>query len=252
MIEVENKPCFSLIMPILNEGNRIIPTIATLGLTINYPFELIIIYDKDTDITLPVIRELKKQFNFIRLKQNEDKRVIGAIKTGFENATTEIVGIWLPYHVDPFGLINQMYEKIINENCVLVSGNRFNKIKRISRGNPLKKILSRAGNYFLNRLIGIPLGDITTSIKLYQLDFIKNTPIETEISGGWSLNTELAVKAAIKGVKLGEIEFLPENTNIINGVSNFKVFKQLDYYLKWLFLGYQNRKLIKKNYSFIK
>ena len=252
MIEVENKPCFSLIMPILNEGNRIIPTIATLGLTIKYPFELIIIYDKDTDITLPVIRELKKQFNFIRLKQNEDKRVIGAIKTGFENAKTEIVGIWLPYHVDPFGLINQMYEKIINENCVLVSGNRFNKIKRISRGNPLKKILSRAGNYFLNRLIGIPLGDITTSIKLYQLDFIKNTPIETEISGGWSLNTELAVKAAIKGVKLGEIEFLPENTNIINGVSNFKVFKQLDYYLKWLFLGYQNRKLIKKNYSFIK
>ena len=67
MIEAKNKPCFSLIMPILNEGNRIIPTIATLGLTINYPFELIIIYDNDSDITLPVIYELKKHFNFTYL-----------------------------------------------------------------------------------------------------------------------------------------------------------------------------------------
>ena len=141
-----------------------------------------------------------------------------------------------------------MYEKIINENCDLVSGNRFNKIKRISRGNPLKKILSRTGNYLLNRIIGIPLGDITTSLKLYKKDFITSTPIETEISGGWSLNTELVVKGAIKGVKFGEIEFLPENTNIINGVSNFKVFKQLSFYLKWLYLGYKNRFNIKSNY----
>lgn len=243
-----NQPVFSLVMPVLNEGERIIPAIATLGLTVNYPFELIVVYDNEDDKTLPIIKDLQTKFSFISTKKNSGKKVIGAIKTGFDSANSSVVGIWLPYHVDPFGLVNQMYEKIVNENCVLVSGNRFNKIKRISRGNPVKKILSRAGNYLLNRTIGIPLGDITTSLKLYKIDFIRSTPIETEISGGWSLNTELVVKGAIKGVKFGEIEFLPENTNIINGVSNFKVFKQLSFYLKWLRLGFKNRATIKSNY----
>lgn len=242
------QPCFSLVMPVLNEGKRIIPAIATLGLTIKYKFELIIVYDNEDDTTLPIIRDLQIKFDFIRLEKNSGKKVIGAIKTGFRYANSSVIGIWLPYHVDPFGLINQMYEKIRDEDCILVSGNRFNKIKRISRGNPLKKILSRSGNYLLNRIIGIPLGDITTSLKLYKKEFISMTPIETETSGGWSLNTELVVKGAIQGVKFGEIEFLPENTNIINGVSNFKVFKQLSFYLKWLSLGFRNRGLIKSNY----
>lgn len=252
MIQSQNEylnPVFSLVMPVLNEGERIIPAIATLGLSIKYPFELIIIYDNDNDCTLPIIKELQLNFDFIKIKKNNGKKVIGAIKTGFESASCSVVGIWLPYHVDPFGLINKMYEKIRDENCILVSGNRFNKIKRISRGNPLKKILSRTGNYLLNRIIGIPLGDITTSIKLYQKDFILSTPIETDTAGGWSLNTELVVKGAIKGVKFGEIEFLPENSNIINGISNFKVFKQLSFYLKWLYFGYKNRTVIKSNYN---
>ena len=102
---------FSLIMPILNEGKRIIPAIATLGLTTKYPFELLVIYDNDQDITIPVINELKLKFDFIKLKKNEGLKVIGAIKTGFIHAESDIVGIWLPYHVDPYGLINKMYEK---------------------------------------------------------------------------------------------------------------------------------------------
>jgi dolichol-phosphate mannosyltransferase len=243
------KPVFTLVMPVLNEGQRVIPAIATLALTVTYPFELIVVYDNEEDTTLPVIKELQQRFNFIKTKKNSGNKVIGAIKTGFDFSNTTVVGIWLPYHVDPFGLVNKMYEKISNEDCVLVSGNRFNKIKRISRGNPVKKILSRAGNFLLNRTIGIPLGDITTSLKLYKIDFIRSTPIETEISGGWSLNTELVVKGAIQGVKFGEIEFLPENTNIINGVSNFKVFKQLGFYLKWLKLGFKHRTKIKSNYN---
>lgn len=238
----------TLVMPVLNEGERVIPAIATLGLTVKYPFELIVVYDNDNDITLPVILELQTKFSFIKIKKNSGNKVIGAILTGFDAASSSVVGIWLPYHVDPFGLVNKMYEKIKFENCVLVSGNRFNKIKRISRGNPIKKFLSRSGNYLLNRIIGIPLGDITTSLKLYKKEFIDSTPIETQTIGGWSLNTELVVKAAIKGVKLGEIEFLPQNTNIINGVSNFKVFKQLSFYLKWLSLGFRNRGIIKSNY----
>ncbi len=139
--------------------------------------------------------------------------MIGAIRTGFEESKTEVVGIWVPHHVDPHGLVNKMYALVRDHDCQLVSGNRFNRIRRISRGMPLKKLLSRAGNWLLNRVIGVPLGDITTSVKLYRRSFVERHPLETEDTGGWALSTELAAKAAEQGYKMGEVEFLPENVN---------------------------------------
>ena len=64
-------PLFSLVMPVLNEGERVIPAIATLALTVNYPFELIIVYDREDDKTLPVIKELQTRFDFIKTKQEK-------------------------------------------------------------------------------------------------------------------------------------------------------------------------------------
>lgn len=239
----------TLVMPVLNESVRIISAISTLAFTVKVPLRLIIVYDSEDDDTIPVVKELQSFFPNVSLVKNQGKGIIGAVKTGFLNSSTEVVGIWLPYHIDPYGLINKMYDLIKSGGCFLVSGNRFNRVKRISRGHALKKILSRGGNYIMNRIIGIPLGDITTSIKLYKKEFVENSPIETVISGGWALNTELTLKAAVKGYKLGEIEFKPENTNFIEGISNFKVFKQLNQYLKWLYFGYKNRKIIRENYK---
>ena len=63
------------------------------------------------------------------------------------------------------------------------------------------------------------------------------------------MSTELAIKAAIKGYKLADVELLPQNVNLIYGISNFRVFTHLDQYLKWLFHGFKNRKIIKNNYA---
>lgn len=247
-LELNKKSYLTLVMPVLNEGVRVIPTISTLAFTVKVPLNLIIVYDNPDDNTIPVLRDLLEIFPNISLIRNRGKGVIGAISTGFEFSETEIIGVWIPYHVDPYGLINKMYD-LANNGCSLVSGNRFNKVKRITRGSMVKKLLSRGGNYVLNRIIGVPFGDVTTSIKLYNKKFLDKTPIETKLSGGWALSTELAIKASVGGYKLGEVEFMPENTNIIRGVSNFKVFKQLDQYIKWLFYGFKNRRLIINNYA---
>ncbi len=241
------KSRLSIVMPILNDGVGVIPVITTLAFTVEVPFELVVIYDSENDPTINVIKDFRYLFPSIKLFRNMMPGVINAVKTGFENCESDYICVWVSYAVDPYGLINEMYRKAL-DGCDLVSGNRFNKIKRVSRGNPIKKILSRGGNYILNRLIGIPLGDITTSCKLYRKSFLRENPIETQFSGGWALSTELAVKAAIAGYKLGEVEFLPQNANLIHGISNFKVFTHLDQYIKWLYLGFKNRKIIRKNY----
>jgi len=238
----------TLIMPVHYEGVNVIPTITTLAYTTLIPLEILVVYDKEDDPTFEVIRRMQGVFPNLVLVKNKYRKAIGAIKTGIEVNTTDIVGIWVSYHVDPHGLINSMYH-LCSSGCHLVSGNRFNKVQRVSRGNILKKLLSRAGNYILNRAIGMPLGDITTSIKMYNRGFLLKNPIKTTKSGGWSLSAELAVKACIEGVKVGEVEFGPENTNMINGVTNFKVFAQLDQYIRWLRLGLRNARIIKANYA---
>lgn len=238
----------TLIMPVHNEGVRVIPAITTLAFTVKVPLQLLIVYDDNDDVTIQVVKEMITVFPNIVLLQNKYSRIIGAIKTGFEHNQSKIVGIWVSYHVDPYGLVNDMYE-LAHRGCQLVSGNRFNKLKRFSRGNPMKKLLSRGGNFILNRLIGMPLGDITTSLKLYTKDFIIENPIETVDSGGWALSSELAIKACIRGVRVGEVEFKPQNTSMINGISNFRVFAQLDQYLHWLRLGIKHRHVIRKNYA---
>jgi len=242
-------PLLTLIMPVLNDGVKIIPSVCTLAFTVKVPLTLIIVYDSPHDPTVEVINDLKSSFNNISLIKNEGIKVIGAITTGIKYCKTDVLGIWIPYHIDPYGLVNKMYDLITIYDCSLVSGNRFNKVKRISRGSAIKKLVSRGGNYILNRLIGVPLGDITTSIKLYKLEFIRQNNIETKINGGWAFSTELSLKAAIKGYPMGEVEFKPENTNIIHGVTNFKVFKYLGHYIKLLFWGITKRKTIKNNYS---
>lgn len=248
----QKEPCkLSLVMPVLNEGVRVIPAIATLAYTVKVPLELVVVYDTENNPTVAVIKELQCYFPKIKLVKNLAKGVIKAIETGFDDCESDLVGIWVSYHVDPFGVVNQMYE-LVAQGMDFVSGNRFNKIKRVSRGNPIKKLLSRTGNYVLNRLIGIPLGDITTNIKLYKKSVLKQIPIETKTSGAWAMITELTVKAAIKGYKLAEVEFLPDNVNLIHGISNFRVFKHLDQYVKWLWLGIKNRKIIKNNYRSLK
>lgn len=245
---IEPNAQLTLVMPILNEGVRIIPVISTLFLTTKIQLLIIIVYDYDNDPTLQVIEDIKSQYPNIKTVKNEHKKLIGAIITGFKYCESDVVGIWLAYHVDPFGLLNDMYDLVKNHDCILVSGNRFNKIKRVSRGNAIKKLMSRAANFVLNRFIGVPLGDITTSIKLYRKSFLDNHPIDTTIAGGWALSIELTIKAAIEGCKLGDIEFKPENINLIQGVTNFKALKHLNQYFKWLYLGFINRAIIRRNY----
>ncbi len=233
---------FSLIMPVYYEGARTIPVITTLAYTVRYPFELIVVYDRDDDPTIATADNLSKDFQNMRLVKNEDDTggVINAIKTGIRHCSSDIVSVWCAYHVDPYGLLNQMYE-MIESGCDVVSANRFAEVGRFNRGGLLKKILSRGGNFILWKLAGSQFGDTTTSIKMYRKSFLDANPIQTHSAGGWSLSTELAIKAGANGYKLGEVILNPYNINLISGLSNFNVFGSLPYYVKWVRYGIRNR-----------
>ncbi len=237
----------TLILPVYNEGDAVIPVISTLFLTVRYPFKIFVVHDSPDDITVPTVKNLQKYFDDIYLVRNEWNRgVLNAIKTGFKNADTPYVGVWVAYHLDPFGIINSMIEKLEN-GCDLVSANRFTVDNTRARGNSIKKLLSYGGNIVLNKIIGMPISDITTSIKVYRRSMLDSLEIETVVNGGWAVSSELTIKAAIKGYRMDEIPLEKKNITLVHGLTNFKVLKQLPTYFHWLYLGWKNRKLIRSH-----
>jgi dolichol-phosphate mannosyltransferase len=235
----------TLIIPVYNEGDAVIPVISTLFLTTHYPLTILVVYDSPDDATVNTVKKLQKYFSDLYLVQNEWKKgVLNAIKTGFKNSDTPYVGIWVAYHLDPFGIVNDMIKKLEN-GCDLVSANRFTVDSSRARGNTIKKLLSHGANIILNKIIGMPISDITTSIKMYRKSVLDSLEIETVVNGGWAVSSELAIKAAIKGYRLDEIPLEKKNITLVHGLTNFKVLKQLPTYFQWLHLGWKNRKVIK-------
>lgn len=234
-------------MPVYNEGDAVIPVISTLFITTHYPLKIFVVHDSPDDSTVKTVEKLQEYFDDLYLVRNEwDRGVLNAIKTGFKNADTPYVGIWVAYHLDPFGIINSMTAKL-EDGCDLVSANRFAVKEERARGNPVKKLFSLVGNIVLNRIIGMPISDITTSIKVYKKSMLDSFEIETVVNGGWAVNAELAIKAAIQGYRLGEIPLEKKNITLVHGLTNFKVLKQLPTYFQWLRLGWKNRKVIKSH-----
>jgi len=240
-----NEKILTLIMPVYNEGDAVIPVISTLLLTVKHPIKIFVVHDSPDDPTVKTVEKLQKHFSDLYLVQNEWKRgVLNAIKTGFKNADTPYVGVWVAYHLDPFGILDDMLDKMEN-GCDLVSANRFTIDSSRARGNTIKKLFSKGGNMVLNKIIGMPISDITTSIKIYRKTMLDKMEIETVVNGGWAVNAELAIKAAIGGFSMDEIHLEKKNMTLVNGLTNFKVLKQLPTYFQWLYMGWKNRELIK-------
>jgi glycosyltransferase involved in cell wall biosynthesis len=235
-------------MPVYDDANIVIPTITTLFFTIKYPFDLIIVYDRDDDKTIAVIQQLQKYFANILMVRNEWRHgVVNAIKTGIKNAKTPYVGVWICYQVDPFGILNEMISKM-EEGFDLVAASRFIYKGRFNRGHLLKRSLSKYANKILHSIIDIPLTDSTFSLKIFRKDFLDSTPITTKISGGWSLSLELTLKALVRGARVYEIPLEKKNLNLMHGITRFHVRTQLPEYLRWLIWGFRNRKIIKSHY----
>lgn len=245
----DNEKLLTLIMPVYNEGDAVIPVISTLFLTIKHPFKIFVVHDSPDDPTVKTVKKLQKHFKDVHLVQNDwDRGVLNAIKTGFRKADTPYVGVWVAYHLDPFRILDDMLEKMEN-GCDLVSANRFTIDSSRARGNTIKKLFSKGGNIVLNKIIGMPISDITTSIKVYRQTMLDKMEIETVVNGGWAVNAELAIKAAIGGFRMDEIHLEKKNMTLVNGLTNFKVLKQLPTYFQWLYLGWKNRKLIKSYHN---
>lgn len=222
-----------LVIPVYNEGDNIRTTLSRLDGRLSVLAETWLVYDTDEDTTIPVAQELEGgtriPFRLVRNKYGHG--ALNAIKTGLEDAHSELVVVTMADLCDPPEVINDMVAAANRDKADIVCASRYMKGGRQVGGPRFKGFLSHTAGLLLHWFARVPTHDSTNSFKLYRKTFLDSVKIES--TGGFELGIELVVKAHVMGRRIVEVPTTWRDR--VAGKSNFKLWKWLPKYLKWFF-----------------
>ncbi len=228
---MESKPKVDIVIPVYNEGERVVQTLQELQSKLTVPYRARFVYDSDSDTSLPFLRDYIQKNNIHNIepfKNRYGRGALNAIKSGLENAEADYVLVTMADLSDDLAVVSSMVERM-DRGADLVCGSRYMKGGRQVGGPFIKKNLSRFAGLSLHWLTGIPTHDISNSFKLYRRDLLQSIKIESV--GGFEIGLEILVKTYIRGKKIEEV---PTTwTDRAGGKSNFKLMKWLPLYMGW-------------------
>lgn len=227
-----------IIIPVYNEGENILKTIAAIRSKIKTPYRIFIIYDFDEDNTLPAIRTMPDAQGICLVKNKHGSGVLNAVKTGFDTAGEHsAILVVMADLSDDLAKADEMFGKIC-EGYDIVCGSRYMAGGKQVGGPKFKGFLSRMAGLSLHYLIGIPTHDITNSFKLYSKKVLANIKIESD--GGFELGMEILIKAYLAGYRITEIPSVWRDRSA--GCSRFRLWKWLPKYLYWYYYAIRHNK----------
>ena len=226
----------TIIIPVFNEGDNIRMALSELDAKVSVDAETWLIYDKDEDTTVPVVRGLvgKTRIPFRLVRNKYGRGALNAIKTGLEDAQSTLIVVTMADLCDPPEVINDMVNAAERETAYIVCASRYMKGGKQYGGPKFKGFLSHAAGLFLCWFARLPTHDPTNSFKLYRKSFLRTVAIES--TGGFELGLELVVKAHAAKRRIVEVPTTWRDR--MAGKSNFKLWKWLPHYLRWFFYAF--------------
>lgn len=227
----------SVVCPVYNEADTIKQLFDALREKVPLPMEVLIVYDRGEDNTIPVVQNVGPRYPFeIRLLQNRfGSGALNAIKSGFLESRCEAVLVVMADLSDDLSIVPEMYHLITAEGFDIVCGSRYMPGGQQIGGPPLKRFLSQLAGISLHYLVRLPTCDVTNSFKMYRRKFLKGVNIES--TGGFEIGMELVVKAFVSG---GRITELPVTwSDRVAGRSRFRLWKWIPHYLRWYFFAFK-------------
>jgi len=222
-------------MPVRNEGIHVSIMLKILHAVVDVPNEVLIVCDDPADTTIPAVTKLQSTFPNVRLIINNLGRgVANAIQCGVNAATGDYVLIFAVDEVGPVLAIADMIA-LADEGCDFVSCTRYAHGGRRLGGSVIGGILSRAANRLFRLLTKCPFTDATTGAKLVRREFLETVTL-TANPVGWAVAFELAIKAQLAGLTLGEVPIISID-RLYGGKSTFSVGPWLVEYFRWFVWG---------------
>jgi glycosyltransferase involved in cell wall biosynthesis len=227
----------AIVLPVYNEGEALEPVLRDLSSAVTTPHELVVVYDFDEDITVPVVRRLAGELPNVRgLRNDLGRGVLNAMKAGIAGTSAPYVLISMADGSDDVRAVDRMVE-LARDGADIVAASRYMKGGRQVGGPSLKRLMSRAAGLTLHWFARVPTHDPTNNFKLYSRRFLEATTIES--TAGFELALELTVKATLARCRIAEIPTTWRDRTA--GQSNFKLRKWLPHYLHWYRVAFSRR-----------
>ena len=229
----------SVVIPVYNEGPNIRGTLEGLYAAVREPVCVYIVYDRDDDDTLPVVRELQPRFAGLRLVKNRFGRgALNAIRTGLGAVERGIAVVMMADRSDDPHTLPLLLDAA-RDGAMVVCASRYCRGGRQIGGPRLKGALSRLAGLSLHWLAGVPTVDPTNSYKAYRKELLDAVTIESD--GGFEIGIELVVKAHRLGMRIAEVPTV-SNADRPAGASRFRLWTWLPKYGRWYWYALTGRR----------
>ena len=237
------KPKLSILIPVKNESANLKIILKILPAIVDVPHEILVVYDSFEDDSIPVVKKNQKVHPQIRGVHNKlGKGVLNAVYTGLKEANGEYVLITVADDIGPVMVIEDMLS-LMGKGCELVSCTRYAHGGKVLGGSVIARPLSKIANKLFYWIGFSALTDSTIGIKMFRCDIFDRIALEAR-PVGFAFAFELAIKAQIAWLKLGEVPIV--SLNRLYGESSFAFGPWVKEYLRWFFYGLKNYdKLIK-------
>jgi dolichol-phosphate mannosyltransferase len=221
----------SILVPVRNEGVNLKVFIKVLETMLEIEHEVLVIYDSPDDDSIPVVAALQKKYSNVRPVHNTAGRgVVNAIKTGVRESVGDVILITVCDEAGVVFVFDDMLA-LIQEGCDFVSGTRYAHGGRRLGGSWIGGRLSRLANRLLRILSRSALTDATTGLKMLRRAAFEQLHLEARPIG-WAVTFEMALKAQLAGLKLGEVPVVSVD-RIYGGKSTFRLGPWFKEYARW-------------------
>lgn len=225
----------SILIPVRNEGLNLKIMLKILRGIMEVPHEVLVVYDRSDDDSVPVVTALQAEYPNLRGVHNTRGRgVVNAIKAGVNVAAGQYVLIFAADEVGPVLAIEDMLV-LMDQGCEFVSCTRYAHGGRRLGGSLVGGALSRLANRLFCLLAGCVFTDSTTGIKMFRRAVFDELHLEAP-PVGWAVTFEMAMKAQLAGLRLGEVPIISID-RLYGGASTFRLGPWVIAYLKWFVWG---------------
>jgi glycosyltransferase involved in cell wall biosynthesis len=190
----------SIVVPVYNE-ERTVRELLNRVLALPIPKEVLVVDDHSTDSTPDILQEFNacSEVKIIRQECNQGKGA--ALRTGFAQATGEIVAVQdADLEYDPRDLL-QLIPPFLRDEAEVVYGSRF--LHEVPHD---KSWVHRLGNWLLttasNSFTGLIITDMETCHKAFRRDWIRNVTLRQNRFG---FEPEVTAKLARLGARFAEV-----------------------------------------------
>jgi glycosyltransferase involved in cell wall biosynthesis len=235
-------PRVSVVIPVYNEGERILACLNRILRDVLLPSEILIVHDMLEDTTVPFAEQVAKTDPRVRPVLNTYGRgPAQAIRFGIDNARAPVAVVTMADGSDDPRQIDEL-ARLVDRGVVVAAASRYMPGGQQVGGPRLKRMMSRWAGRSLHSLARVGTRDATNSFKAYSTDFVRQVGIESRT--GFEIGLELTAKATRLRLPVAEIPTIWLDRQL--GESHFDLGRFLPSYLHWYFFAYGRRLPLEK------